>query len=263
MKEKKSDEFFDLEYLFDVTPDLLCIAGFDGYFRKINPAVIKTLEYSKEELLKYPITSFVHQEDKEATDKSRAQVIGRKPLLHFENRYISKSGKTIWLTWTSMGIPSKELVFGIAKDITYRKKLEEYRKISLILNTEEKEKGFNVDKKAVYIPSEDHSPANQRWILEFESLIRVSVGKEELNLKVLSEKMAMSERQLFRRLKELLGITPNHFIRIIRMQIAMNAIKSGNYRTISEISILAGYDTPHYFSKIFKEIYHVEVGDLL
>lgn len=42
-------EVFDL--FFHHTPDLICIAGKDGYFRKVNRAVTEKLGYSSEELM--------------------------------------------------------------------------------------------------------------------------------------------------------------------------------------------------------------------
>jgi PAS domain S-box-containing protein len=127
-----SNDVFNLEYFFELSPDLLCVAGFDGYFKKINPTVSKTLGYSNEELFSRPIDSFVHIEDRDLTSKKRNNIIKDNPLLHFENRYITKSGEIVWLSWTSMPIQSEKVVFAIAKNITHKKKLEEDR--NLLLN---------------------------------------------------------------------------------------------------------------------------------
>jgi PAS domain S-box-containing protein len=118
---------YNLEYFFDLSPDLLCIAGFDGYFRKINPAVSKTLGYTNEELMASPIDSFVHEEDRNLTSQKRENIKKDNPLLHFDNRYVTKSGEIVWLSWTSMPIKEEGLVFAIAKVITHKKKLEEDR----------------------------------------------------------------------------------------------------------------------------------------
>ena len=114
----------DLFQLFELTPDLVCIAGKDGYFRKINNAVIEKLGYTEEELFSRLISSFVHPDDREETARTRAELIGGQSLLNFENRYITKNGAVVWLEWTSIYHPEKELVFAIAKDITKRKIVE-------------------------------------------------------------------------------------------------------------------------------------------
>jgi DNA-binding response OmpR family regulator len=107
------------------------------------------------------------------------------------------------------------------------------------------------------------SPADLLWLSELEVEVRKHVGKTDLNLYMLSDAVAISERQLFRRIKAITGLTPNKYIRTIRLQIAREAIESGKYRTISEVSYAAGFDTPAYFSKLFKEHYGREVGELL
>ncbi|MFD1258722.1 ATP-binding protein [Mucilaginibacter terrae] len=107
------------------------------------------------------------------------------------------------------------------------------------------------------------SPADMAWLAELEAEVRKHTGKVDFNLVMLSSAVAISERQLFRRVKQITGLTPNKYIRAIRLQIAREAIESGRYRTISEISYAAGFDTPAYFSKLFKEHYGIEVNDLL
>ncbi|MBF6640675.1 PAS domain S-box protein [Flavobacterium sp. J49] len=145
------------EIFFDISADLFFIAGYDGYFKKVNPAVCKLLGYTESELLSRPINEFIYPEDLEKTIQSRELVKSGKPLLHFENRYITKSGEIVWLAWTSMPHINHELVYAIAKDVTYRKKIEVERN-NLLANI----KKINQDlKKITYTASHDlRSPVN-------------------------------------------------------------------------------------------------------
>ena len=54
---------FDYELFFELTADLFCIAGYDGYFKKINPAAVGLTGHTEEELLARPIVEFVYPED--------------------------------------------------------------------------------------------------------------------------------------------------------------------------------------------------------
>ncbi len=121
----------DSEYFFKLSPDLLCIAGYDGYFKKINQSVSKLLGYTTEELLSRPINDFIYEEDKALTVKYRENLIKGTPLLNYENRYVTKSGDIVWLSWSSMPLDSEELIYAIARNITSNKKLEEERNILL------------------------------------------------------------------------------------------------------------------------------------
>ncbi len=117
----------DLELFFSLSHDFLCIAGFDGYFRKINHEFIKLMGYTQEELFAHPISHFVHPQDKQNTAETRNKIQEGIPLVHFQNRYITKSGEIVWLTWTSVPLPDKELIYAISKNITHLKTLEEDR----------------------------------------------------------------------------------------------------------------------------------------
>ena len=116
-----------------MTPDLVCIAGRDGYFKKVNRAVVEKFGYTEEELMTRPIATFMHPEDKQLTLHKRAELFEGKSLVNFRNRYVTKSGAIIWLEWTSLYFPDEGVVFAIAKDITKRRQVEleieeDYRK---------------------------------------------------------------------------------------------------------------------------------------
>ncbi|MBC7867487.1 MAG: PAS domain S-box protein [Gloeobacteraceae cyanobacterium ES-bin-316] len=116
--EKKEIEF---SQLFEITPDLVCVASKEGFFKKVNQSVIKKLGFTEVELFARPIASFIHPDDLERTSYTRKKLLEGEILLNFHNRYISKSGSVIWLEWTSVYFAESELVFAIAKDITSRK----------------------------------------------------------------------------------------------------------------------------------------------
>jgi PAS domain S-box-containing protein len=108
---------------------LLCVAGYDGYLKKINPAVSKLLGYTNEELLSKPsMISYISLTKKTST--ARNDLRKKVSLFNFENRYVTKMVLSYGLLWTSLPIDSDKVVYAIAKNITY-KKLEEERNIHL------------------------------------------------------------------------------------------------------------------------------------
>ncbi len=121
----------DVSRFFDISPVAMCIAGFDGYFKKVNRGLLDMLGYNEEYIYSNPVNHFIHPDDRELTSQYRDLIRQGKALVHFENRYCTKSGEIVWLTWTSVPYPEQELVYAIAKDITHRKKMEEDRNIML------------------------------------------------------------------------------------------------------------------------------------
>ncbi|WP_339612111.1 PAS domain S-box protein, partial [uncultured Planktosalinus sp.] len=115
----------DLHHLFEALPDLICLATFDGTFLKINKAGCDLLGYQEEELLGANFNQFVHPEDIDISAKAIQQLQEGETIFKFENRYITKKGKTLWLNWNCNCIPEEGVMYATAIDITDEKKLRE------------------------------------------------------------------------------------------------------------------------------------------
>lgn len=127
--EAERDRFFSLSL------DLLFIAGFDGYFKRINPAWTTTLGYDKRELLAQPLLEFIDPNDRAATIAEMQKLQQAIPTNYFENRYLCRNGSYKWIAWSIVPFPEEELLYGVGRDITAQKKVEAQIQASL----EEKE----------------------------------------------------------------------------------------------------------------------------
>ena len=104
--------------IFEHSIDMLCVAGFDGYFKVLNPAWSKTLGWSTEELLSKPWISYVHAGDIDATSQIKSVIINGQEIFQFKNRYICKDGSIKWLSWNTFPYPAENIMFGVARDVT-------------------------------------------------------------------------------------------------------------------------------------------------
>jgi len=112
---------------FDVAIDMLCLLGFDGYFRRLNPAWEKTLGYTREELMARPFLEFVHPDDRERTLRQNAAVRAGGQALSFENRYVCKDGSFRWLRWNAAPDSARQGIYSVARDVTESKRAAEER----------------------------------------------------------------------------------------------------------------------------------------
>ena len=118
--------------IFTLSPDLFCIAGFDGYFKELNPAWETTLGYTRQELLASPYLDFVHPDDRTKTAAEAHKTHSGQQVIVFENRYRCKDGSYRWLLWNSTPVVEAQLAYAAARDITDRKRLEEEREKLII-----------------------------------------------------------------------------------------------------------------------------------
>ncbi len=120
VERKRAEE--ELRTLFVMSRDMLCIAGFDGYFRRLNPVWEETLGYSVEELTSRPYVAFVHPDDRSATHAEAKSVISGQGTLVFENRYRRRDGSYRWLAWKAAPNLEQGLIYCVARDVTEQKR---------------------------------------------------------------------------------------------------------------------------------------------
>ena len=107
-----------MDRFFTLSLDLFCIANFEGYFVRLNPAWERVLGIPREELLARPWLDFVHPDDLEATRGAGSTADARRGGDAFENRYRCADGSYKWLQWAAAPVRSQGCIYAVARDIT-------------------------------------------------------------------------------------------------------------------------------------------------
>lgn len=96
---------------------------------------------------------------------------------------------------------------------------------------------------------------DQKLIEQAKAIIEENMDNIDFSIVDFSKKMGMSRTNLFTKIKALTGQTPNAFIMTMRLKRAAHLLRNNHDLNISEISIITGFNTSHYFSKCFKDTY--------
>ena len=105
--------------IWNVSQDLLLVAGIDGTWRTINPAWTATLGWSEQELLHKTSHWLEHPDDRERADAEIGRLAHGIPTIRFENRFRHRDGSYRWLSWTA--VPDDDLIYAVARDVTAEK----------------------------------------------------------------------------------------------------------------------------------------------
>lgn len=113
--------------LIEHNPDPICTFDRKGKLVAVNPATVKMLGYSAEEMTKRQFVSFIHPQDRlKALTNFQETMEGNSN--HFELKMVHKEGQTVTVDVTNIPIIADHQIvgiYGVAKDVTDRKKAEE------------------------------------------------------------------------------------------------------------------------------------------
>lgn len=115
----------ELQHVFNLSPDMICTATFDGQFTRINEAWTRTLGRSAEELRTTSFLDFIHPDDREASLKELRRVTAGQTTAGFTNRCRTADGSYRWMEWNATADPVAGVIYAVARDQTDRRLLEE------------------------------------------------------------------------------------------------------------------------------------------
>jgi PAS domain S-box-containing protein len=114
----------EAERIFEMSPALLAVAGFDGYLRRFNPA-FEVFGYSREELLARPWIEFAHPDDRERMAQAAASLERGAEVVEVANRVICRDGSLRWVQWSTRVVPEEDLFYAAGRDVTESRRAAE------------------------------------------------------------------------------------------------------------------------------------------
>lgn len=114
--------------------------------------------------------------------------------------------------------------------------------------------------KALEVAQNHYAAIDNEYLKQMTDLIEANISSENLDVAWLADKMNMSPSTLYRKLKGLIGISANEYIRKIKMRKAAEMLASGQYN-VSETSWNVGISSVIYFRQCFKEEYGVSPSE--
>ena len=121
LQERREHAERETAQIFEMSLDLLCVIGFDAYFKRVNPAFERTLGYSGETLLSRPGFDFAHPDDRERSMEIFSALRRGEQVEQVENRFVCSDGSVLWLQWRARADAAKRSgcqLTTVARDVT-------------------------------------------------------------------------------------------------------------------------------------------------
>lgn len=108
--------------LFELSYDLLCVIGYDGFMKEFNASFIDKFGFTEEELRSRPFLDFIHPDDRFTIGAEFNRAARGENIPGVELRGLCKDGGYRWISWVSYSSPHERLIYCSGQDITERKK---------------------------------------------------------------------------------------------------------------------------------------------
>jgi PAS domain S-box-containing protein len=137
LESQVAERTAERDRMWEISPDLMLVIDFDGYFRRVNPAWTALLGYAPGELVGRHVNEFVLPDDHGSTVEAYERAAsGSRPAI--ENRYRHKDGSIRWISWVAA--PAGDMTYATGRDIT----AEKARDAELAMRTAERDRLWNL-----------------------------------------------------------------------------------------------------------------------
>jgi PAS domain S-box-containing protein len=123
-EQQTREKTAELDRIFSLSLDLLCVVDADGRFVRLNPAWEQVLGYRPDELEGQKYVELLHPDDIAATEQVAVELSAGREVIDFTNRYRRRDGTYRWIEWRSKPY-ERQMIYAVARDITGRKQAEE------------------------------------------------------------------------------------------------------------------------------------------
>jgi PAS domain S-box-containing protein len=114
----------EIERYFALAPEMVVLAGFDGYWKRVNPMVEALLGFTEPDWRAQPFMEFIHPDDRERSREATRRVFEGATVRAFENRVLCKDGSYKWIEWTATPVTERSVIYAVGRDITERRRSE-------------------------------------------------------------------------------------------------------------------------------------------
>lgn len=133
-----------------------------------------------------------------------------------------------------------ELLLRLEKLVSKRKALQKRYQLSNVLDKKQRDKNIK--------------DQNMVFLNKAIACIHKAIAEPKFNSQMLSQELALSDSQLYRKLKAITNNSTAIFIRNVRLEKAKELLDTSS-KTVSEIAYECGFTDPNWFGKAFKERY--------
>jgi signal transduction histidine kinase/DNA-binding response OmpR family regulator len=106
---------------------------------------------------------------------------------------------------------------------------------------------------ATEISELQHSSTDLNWLQKLRKAIMEEISNSDLTVSSLSQKLFLSERQLYREVQRITGMTPLKYIKEVRLQHARILLETKKMNSITEVAYACGFGTVPYFSQLYNK----------
>ena len=104
--------------------------------------------------------------------------------------------------------------------------------------------------------------SDKLFLNKFVAQLESSYTESDVSIEKISERLGVSRVHLYRKIKEISGLTPVDYLRNFRLAKAVDLLGQRRY-SIGEIAYQTGFSSPAYFSKCFREVFNMTPSEYM